>query len=71
MIKHIAGSAGVGTKGMQQRDGPEEEKKELAKGNSSPPNAMPPFKNISFPTPTSNEVEIERYQNGQNELVSM
>ena len=61
MIKLIAGGAGVGTKGMQQRDGPEEEKKELSNGNSSTPNVNSPFKNMPFPAPTSTEVMIERY----------
>jgi hypothetical protein len=34
VIKLIAGGAGIRTKGMQQRDGPEEENKELAIGIS-------------------------------------
>ena len=64
MIKRIAGGAGVSTKGIQQRDGPEEEKKELEIGNSSIPNAMPPWMNMSIPVPTSTEVMIERDHNG-------
>ena len=61
MIKLIAGGAGVGTKGTQQRDGPEEEKKEYSNGNSSTPNGMPQLKNMPFPSPTTTEVMIERY----------
>ena len=69
MIKLIPGGAGVRTKGTQQIDGPEEEIKELAIGNSSILNAMPPLKNLALHVPTSTEVIIERYQNGQNGLV--
>ena len=49
---------------MQQRDGPEEEKKELAAGYSSFSNSILPFSSAPLPVLTSNEFVFERDQNG-------
>ena len=49
---------------MQQRDGPEEEKKELAAGYSSAPYGIPPFNSTPLPVLNLTEFAFERDQNG-------
>jgi hypothetical protein len=69
VIKRIVGGAGEGKTAMQQRDGPEEEKKEFPIRKSS--NVMPPMKSMAIPVPTSTEVIMERDQNGKNGQVAL
>ena len=49
---------------MQQRDGPEEEKKVLDSGSSSSSNGKPTFNSTPLPVLNLTEFAFERDQNG-------